>query len=124
MTNRQRIKNCAACVFAVGAAFAASAATNQVEQIDGFRDTPMLPGNKWHVHNPGRQQPRVATPGGFDQNQISWCNWSASDKRETSAALRPGASTNGGWTTNDISRSGLLVRDELRSKNPAPPAPH
>jgi hypothetical protein len=33
------------------------------ESIDGFRDTPMLPGSKWHLHDPDRPQPRVVTPG-------------------------------------------------------------
>jgi len=56
----------------------------------------------------------------MDQNQLSWCTWSVADLRETSAALRPGANPNGGWTTNEISRAGLLVREELRAKNPAP----
>jgi len=47
-------------------AFAGDAATNQ---IDGFRDTPMLPGGQWHVHDPDRPQPRVVTPGAsFSQN--------------------------------------------------------
>ncbi|HUR44330.1 MAG TPA: DUF1080 domain-containing protein [Candidatus Saccharimonadales bacterium] len=31
----------------------------------GYTDTPMLPGNKWHVHDPDRPQPRVVTPGTF-----------------------------------------------------------
>src|SRR6476469_3730300 len=31
----------------------------------GYTDTPMLPGNKWHVHDPNRPQPRVVTPGTF-----------------------------------------------------------
>ena len=29
----------------------------------GYKDTPMLPGGKWHVHDPDRPQPRVVTPG-------------------------------------------------------------
>src|SRR6516164_139897 len=29
----------------------------------GFKDTPMLPGDKWHVHDPDRPHPRVITPG-------------------------------------------------------------
>jgi hypothetical protein len=29
----------------------------------GFKDTPMLPGNKWHVHDPDRPKPAVVTPG-------------------------------------------------------------
>jgi hypothetical protein len=33
------------------------------EPIDGFRNTPMLPGGKWHIHDPDRPQPRVVTPG-------------------------------------------------------------
>nr|WP_241488558.1 DUF1080 domain-containing protein [Sphingomonas sanguinis] len=28
----------------------------------GFRDTPMLPGGKWHVHDPDRPAPKVVTP--------------------------------------------------------------
>src|SRR5213592_3629726 len=31
----------------------------------GYTDTPMLPGGKWHVHDPDRPQPRVVTPGTF-----------------------------------------------------------
>ena len=50
-------------------AFAAGGATNQTEPIDGFRDTPLLPGGKWHLHDPDRPQPRVVTPGAaFSQN--------------------------------------------------------
>ena len=29
----------------------------------GFTDTPILPGQKWHVHDPDRPHPRVVTPG-------------------------------------------------------------
>ncbi len=28
----------------------------------GYTDTPMLPGGKWHVHDPNRPQPRVVKP--------------------------------------------------------------
>jgi endoglucanase len=56
----------------------------------------------------------------MDKNQLSWCTWSVADLRETSAALRPGANAKGGWTTDEISPSGLLVREELRAKNPKP----
>ncbi|MBC8097492.1 MAG: DUF1080 domain-containing protein, partial [Akkermansiaceae bacterium] len=49
-------------------AFAADG-TNRTEQIDGFRNTPMLPGSQWHLHDPDRPQPRVVTPGAtFSQN--------------------------------------------------------
>lgn len=29
----------------------------------GFTDTPILPGQKWHVHDPDRPHPRVVSPG-------------------------------------------------------------
>jgi hypothetical protein len=29
----------------------------------GYKDTPMLPGGKWHVHDGDRPQPRMITPG-------------------------------------------------------------
>src|ERR1700678_275039 len=47
-------------------AHGADPATNQ---IDGFRDTPMIPGTPWHVHDPDRPQPPVVAPGAsFSQN--------------------------------------------------------
>ncbi len=44
-------------------AFAAGGQAEEGEKIDGYRDTPMLPGGKWHLHDPDRPQPRVVTPG-------------------------------------------------------------
>lgn len=42
----------------------AAAARAQEPNLDlGFKDTPMLPGQKWHVHDPDRPYPRVVTPG-------------------------------------------------------------
>jgi endoglucanase len=55
-----------------------------------------------------------------DQNQITWLNWSVAPLTETSAALQPGASTQGGWTTAHLKPSGVFVRNELRAKNPEP----
>lgn len=37
-------------------------ATQQAE-VQGFRDTPFLPGDKWRVHDADRPQPAVVTPG-------------------------------------------------------------
>lgn len=48
-------------------------------------------------------------------NNISHANWSLNDKAEGSAALRPGASTTGGWSNNDLTESGRLVRDYIRN---------
>jgi endoglucanase len=52
----------------------------------------------------------------LDRNQISWCTWSICDKKETSAALKPGASATGGWTTDMLNPSGILVRSKLRGE--------
>jgi len=43
--------------------------TNYGDVIEGFTNTPMLPGGKWHQHDPNRPQPPVVTPGDtFSQN--------------------------------------------------------
>ena len=54
----------------------------------------------------------------MERHQLSWCNWSIADKAETTAALKPGASPNGGWPPEMRTRSGELVRAELRTRNP------
>jgi endoglucanase len=52
----------------------------------------------------------------MDRNRLTWCNWAVSDKRETSAALLPGAAPNGGWSDEALSPSGRLVRELLRKE--------
>ncbi len=52
----------------------------------------------------------------MEENQLSWCNWSIADKEETSAALVPGARAMGGWTEDELTPSGRLVRSELRER--------
>ncbi len=32
------------------------------ESLGGYTDSPLLPGGKWHVHDPNRPQPKVVTP--------------------------------------------------------------
>jgi endoglucanase len=54
----------------------------------------------------------------LDENYLSWANWSLADKVEASAALKPNAKTTGGWSDAELTPSGLLVRSELRAKNP------
>jgi Domain of Unknown Function (DUF1080) len=34
-----------------------------VDGISGFQDTALLPGTRWHIHDPARTQPEVVTPG-------------------------------------------------------------
>lgn len=63
--------------------------------------------------------PEVNTWWDFlDANNISWCNWSIADKEENSAALKPGASGTGNWPESQLTPSGLMVREELKAKNP------
>jgi len=37
----------------------------------GYTDTPMLPGGKWHVHDPDRPQPKVVTSGTLSTPETS-----------------------------------------------------
>ena len=53
----------------------------------------------------------------MEENQLSWVVWSIADKEETSAALRPGASGEGGWTESDLTPAGRYIRDRIRSLN-------
>ena len=58
-------------------------------------------------------------------------NWSVHDKDEGASVLRPGASTQGGWSDFDLTESGRFVRDIIRdhftcvenSTEPDPPEP-
>lgn len=49
-------------VAAIAAAVAAGSSA-AAEEKPGFKDTPMLPGGKWHVHDSDRPHPTVVTPG-------------------------------------------------------------
>ncbi len=53
----------------------------------------------------------------LDEHKISSCNWSIADKEEMAAALKPNASSVGNWLEEDLTISGKLVRQEIRSKN-------
>ena len=48
--------------------------------------------------------------------RIGDVNWSIMDKAETSAALRPGAASGGGWADRDLTGSGRMVRERLRGR--------
>lgn len=41
----------------------------QQPKHDGYKDTPMLPGGMWHVHDPDRPLPKVVTPGTFSTQE-------------------------------------------------------
>ncbi len=52
----------------------------------------------------------------LEKNQISWLNYSVSDKAgETISVLRPGAPAKGHWTDGQLTESGQQVRGLLRS---------
>jgi len=50
------------CAIVLGFAFALGAQQKKGADL-GFTDTPMLPGQHWHVHDPDRPHPHVVTPG-------------------------------------------------------------
>lgn len=54
-------RNCCLILAAAGALFAPAHAGE--EKKVGYRDTPMLPDGKWHVHDSERPQPKAVTPG-------------------------------------------------------------
>lgn len=51
----------------------------------------------------------------LEDNNLTWCNWSVADKAETSAALMPGANSNGNWKSSELSPSGTYIRSVLRA---------
>jgi endoglucanase len=53
----------------------------------------------------------------MDQNQISWINYSVSDKAgETISVLEPGASASGGWDAAQLTETGEYIRDVFRAQ--------
>jgi endoglucanase len=51
----------------------------------------------------------------MDANKLSWMNWDIADKAgETCSALQPGVSTTGNWTTQQLTGSGVFLRQTLR----------
>lgn len=60
MNNNSMIFKLVACAIALGAW--GSICSAQQPNV-GYTDTPLIPGTKWHVHDPNRPQPRVVTPG-------------------------------------------------------------
>jgi len=56
-----------ACIAALG--LLAARQTFAADSPLGYTDTPMIPGQSWHVHDPNRPRPRIVTPGEtFSQN--------------------------------------------------------
>jgi endoglucanase len=49
------------------------------------------------------------------KNRISHLNWALNDKNETASLLKIGVSVTGGWTQEDLTASGLIVREILEN---------
>ena len=53
----------------IGATLATSILMSCAQEKPGYKDTPILPGQKWHVHDSDRPVPPLVTPGeSFSQN--------------------------------------------------------
>jgi len=59
---RQRLSILTVLTFSV-VVISASLAVSQEKPKIGYKDTPMLPGGKWRVHDGDRPQPPIVTPG-------------------------------------------------------------
>jgi len=53
----------------------------------------------------------------MDEYNLSWCNWSVSDKDETASILKRSASPTGIWSIDDLSESGRLIREQIILSN-------
>jgi hypothetical protein len=49
------------------------------------------------------------------ENNISHCNWALNDKAEGASFLKPGSSNTGNWTNDDLTISGILVKDIIEN---------
>lgn len=58
----------------------------------------------------------------MDKNDISYINWSISNKNETSAALKPGSGPEDVCKNDKDTESGAFVKKNLIAKNPTAPA--
>jgi hypothetical protein len=55
--------------FALAALALQATAWTQDKPKLGYKDTPLLPGGRWHVHDGDRPQPKVITPGIFSTQE-------------------------------------------------------
>lgn len=46
---------------------------------------------------------------------LSHCNWAVSDKEETASIVKPGSSAFGYWVESELTPSGRLTREWMRS---------
>jgi len=53
----------------------------------------------------------------LEKNKLSWANWNVTDKKETTALLKPGASPSGKWKLNMLTPAGLYIRTQIKKLN-------
>jgi endoglucanase len=53
----------------------------------------------------------------MEKHQLSWTNWNITDKKETTALLKPGASILGAWDIDKLTPAGNYIRMVLRRLN-------
>lgn len=53
----------------------------------------------------------------MEKNKLSWANWNITDKDETTALLKPGASVNGKWPVEMLTPAGAYIRTQLNDLN-------
>ena len=51
----------------------------------------------------------------FDNNGISYCNWSLCNKDETCSVLRPGTSASGNWSESNLTENGKWIHNWLKN---------
>lgn len=55
--------------------------------------------------------------GWMERNRLSWVNWNVTDKEETTALLKPGASVDAKWPEAILTPAGSYIRQTLRKLN-------
>src|SRR4029434_1950748 len=89
---------------------------------DGFTDTPLLPGLRWHVHDPARPHPPIVTPGAtagaapsdasvlFDGRDLS--RWAHHDTTDRSRPLEPKWVVRDGYFETGAGTGSLYTRED------------
>ena len=53
----------------------------------------------------------------LEKNKLSWAIWHITEKKETTAILKQGASVKGNWKEENLTETGKYVREQLRLLN-------
>ena len=48
-------------------------------------------------------------------NNLTHCNWSINDKKESASALLPDSNINGNWNEKDLTNSGKLAKSYIKN---------